>query len=347
MLSLDSARVSCQEPKIELRKGFLSKSETSALRRLAESEMYQDVGDAESGSKSSADTAGGEELSVLNISDDSEDGKEEWTVLEDFLQHATTLTGWEGLPPPVYVTRWEPWRPDGALNRSGPLHLDARLHPERRQTFLAYLSGTGDFDKNGGTVFPCLETDDMDAKEATRRQKLCSRAARHLEHAHEKLMTLRAKGLELPESKQYEFLEEHPELAGLPAETAEGIRPINWLWLPGYDGLAAEAPGNLRAEPLHLLAEAMCRGKAPGLKVSSKDGDVLLMDVMEPSDSKKRKLPKVDWRLWHAGCSPMDGNGYRITAQIFLHEVHSLRADAQHEECEGSRNARACNVASQ
>ena len=346
-----------------MRRSFLSKSQTFALRRLAENEMYQDVGTAESGSKSSADIAGGEELCVLNVSDMEPDGEPEWTAVEDFVHQATTWGGGEshdqskqGLPP-VYVTRWETWRHDGALNRSGPLHLDARLHPERRRTVLAYLTGTGDFKKDGGTVFPCLETDDMDTKEAARRQKLCSRAARHLQHAHEKLLALRAKGLELPPSKQYDFLEEHPELAGLPAENAEGIRPVNWLWLPGFDGLAAEAPGKLRAEPLHLLAEAICRGKAPGFRVSSRDGDALLMDVLEPMDEStsmtEQKVPKVDWRLWHAGCSPVDGSGFRITAQIFLHDVHSLRApNAQAcEECKGSCRsasaASACKAANQ
>ena len=232
-----------------------------------------------------------------------------------------------------------------------PLHLDARLHPERRRTVLAYLTGSGDLEKYGGTVFPCLETDDMEAKEVARRHRLCSRAARHLQHAHDKLMTLRREGLELPPSKQYTFLEEHPELAGLPAETPEGIRPINWLWLPGFDGLAAEAPGQLRAEPLHLLAEAMCQGKAPGLRVSSKDGDALLMDILEPASTASRaEAAKVDWRLWHAGCSALDGKGHRITAQIFLHDVHSLGAtDAQIcNECKGSRcDARTCNAANQ
>ena len=265
-----------EEPLIELRKGFLSTSETLALRRLADDEMYHDLGDPESGSKSSADTAGGEEQCVLNISDDvdSEDGQE-WAVVEDFVQKAAAWAENKGSAggqlPAVYVTRWEPWRADGALNRSGPLHLDARLHPERRRTILAYLTGRGDMKKDGGTVFPCLETDDMEGKEFARRQKLCSRAARHLQHAQEKLLALRAEGLQLPPSKQYAFLEEHPELAGLPPETPEGIRPVNWLWLPSYDGLAAEAPGKLRTDPLHLLAEAMCRGNAPGFRISSKD----------------------------------------------------------------------------
>jgi len=69
--------------------------------------------------------------------------------------------------------------------------------------------------------FPCIETEDMEPKEVKRRQKLCSRALRHLQRAHEKLMALRAQGMELPPSKQYQFLEDHPELSGLPREMLE------------------------------------------------------------------------------------------------------------------------------
>lgn len=36
-----------------------------------------------------------------------------------------------------------PWRPGSALNRSGPLHLDARLHPERRRSVVLPLTGKG------------------------------------------------------------------------------------------------------------------------------------------------------------------------------------------------------------
>lgn len=42
-----------------------------------------------------------------------------------------------------YVVRWEPWRPHSRLNISGPLHLDARLHPERRRSWIVQLSGAG------------------------------------------------------------------------------------------------------------------------------------------------------------------------------------------------------------
>ena len=35
------------------------------------------------------------------------------------------------------------------------------------------------------------------------------------------------------------------------------MRPVNWLWLPGYDAVAEAAPLPLAADPLHLLAEKM------------------------------------------------------------------------------------------
>ena len=50
--------------------------------------------------------------------------------------------------------------------------------------------------------FPCIETDEMPPKEVARRQKLCSRAMRHLQYAHDKLMALRDQGLALPPEKQ-------------------------------------------------------------------------------------------------------------------------------------------------
>jgi len=52
----------------------------------------------------------------------------------------------------AHVVRWEPWHRLSQLNRSGPLHLDARLHPERRHSVLLFLSGTGKA-KDGATVW--------------------------------------------------------------------------------------------------------------------------------------------------------------------------------------------------
>jgi len=52
----------------------------------------------------------------------------------------------------AHVVRWEPWHRLSRLNRSGPLHLDARLHPERRHSVLLFLSGTGKA-KDGATVW--------------------------------------------------------------------------------------------------------------------------------------------------------------------------------------------------
>ena len=51
----------------------------------------------------------------------------------------------------AHVVRWEPWHGDSALNRSGPLHLDARLHPERRQSVVLHLTGMGKAE-DGATV---------------------------------------------------------------------------------------------------------------------------------------------------------------------------------------------------
>ena len=145
-------------------------------------------------------------------------------------------------------------------------------------------------------------------------------------------MTLRAEGLELPPDQQYQFLEDHPELSSLPRELPDGTRPVNYLWLPSHDAVGEEAVSPLRAEPLHALAEAMCLGKAMGLKVASKRGDALFMDVM---NTESREV-KADWRLWHAGCSPLEPN-QRLTAQIFLETAKVVEPNSTNlEACESS-----------
>merc|ERR1711879_951772 len=115
----------------------------------------------------------------------------------------------------------------------------------------------------GFTVFPCVETDDMDAKEAKRRRKLCSRAGRHTQLAHDALMRIRDRGLSLAPEKQFEFLRDNPALGALAGEDAYGQRPVDWRWTPEHDAIATdESSGFVRIDALHALAEAMCRGKA-------------------------------------------------------------------------------------
>ena len=126
---------------------------------------------------------------------------------------------------------------------------------------------------------------------------------------------------------------QHPRLP-------DGTRPVNYLWLPSHDAVAADealAPlSHLRAEPLHALAEAMCRGKALGLKVASKRGDALFMDVM---NTEGREV-KADWRLWHAGCSPLEPD-QRLTAQIFL-ETDTNSSNLECCDSKGGTCAESC-----
>jgi len=323
-------QVLSEEPRIELSKSWLSQAEAALLRQLAESELLQDVGNPESG-KTSVEIIGGEEWCALDLSDAeiTPEDAQGWEVVRLFNERASTWLGQEPLELPVVIGRWEAWQDRSALNRSGPLHLDAHLHPWRQYTILTFLSGTGNAEADGSTVFPCIETDDMDAKEMSRRQKLCSRAARHLQSAHEKLLSVHAKGLEMPPSKQYAYLEEHPELTAL-AKEIDGVRPVNWIWNAHHDGVAADLATPQRAAPLHALAEEMCRGKAPGLRVSTREGTALLMEVQEPGQKVRAGwLPKPDWRLWHAGCSPKGSK--RWTAQVFFDRKPLPRDDMKTE----------------
>mmetsp|Transcript_69989 Transcript_69989/g.193590 ORF Transcript_69989/g.193590 Transcript_69989/m.193590 type:complete len:371 (+) Transcript_69989:56-1168(+) len=315
-----TGRTLSEDPRIEHRAGLLSVSDVKLIRRLAKELGFDAVRDA------TGDVNGGEEFVYLNRSLEVEFSASlaahpGWQASRRFELAAAE---WAGLPlgsAVAVAARWEPWVPGSWLNRSGGLHLDARFRPWRRSTVLAYLSGnhagmgvSGADTENGLTVFPCIETDDMDASEFSRRQRLCSRAQRHLQLAHEKLLKVHAEGLQLPPSRQLAFLEEHPELATLPRLSADGSRPANWLWTAAHDAVA-DLPGALHADPLAALAEAMCRGQAPGLRIAPTPGAALLLETASPGTTGQL-VP--DWRLWHAGCSPLRGHGRRWTVQLFL-----------------------------
>lgn len=322
-VSASRPRVLSEEPRIEYRSNFLNAADVTALRKLAISLGFEGMNER------STETNGGEEFCVLNKTAALEEAIDEEEV--DF----ETADGWEAAARfesaagkwaqrPVggtsaVVTRWEPWVP--AFNRSGLLHLDARFRPSHQFTVLSYLSGGkssgskkgGDAD-DGFTVFPCIETEDMDQKEAARRHRLCSRAQRHVQHVHDKLLRTHAEGLELPPEKQLAFLEEHPELVTLQKQGANGTRPVDWLWTAAFDAVA-ESPGSSRADPLFAVADSMCRGQAPGLRVAAESGAAVLIEASS-RDRRGRFVP--DWRLWHAGCSPLPSRGRRWTVQLFM-----------------------------
>eukprot|EP00747_Dinoflagellata_sp_TGD_P142757 gnl/TRDRNA2_/TRDRNA2_176287_c0_seq1.p1 gnl/TRDRNA2_/TRDRNA2_176287_c0~~gnl/TRDRNA2_/TRDRNA2_176287_c0_seq1.p1 ORF type:complete len:317 (+),score=66.43 gnl/TRDRNA2_/TRDRNA2_176287_c0_seq1:292-1242(+) len=285
---------------------------------------------------------GGEDTEVLVVNasavQEDEDDDEAahgpgWAAAERF---ASAASEWAQLPLgnstlPV-VSRWDPWsaRAKFETNRSGVLHLDARFRPRSRRTVLAYLSGgmsgKATASEDGFTVFPCIETDDMDSKEVARRHKLCSRARRHVQHAHDRLLQTRDEGLLLPDDKQLAFFEAHPELAALPKE-AGGVRPVDWQWTADHDAVAEEK-SNARADPLYALAEAMCHGKAPGLVIEPVAGAAVLFEV---STAGRRGTLEPDWHLWHAGCRPKSGRGHRWTAQLFFEAPAAIGGDsAQH-----------------
>jgi len=118
----------------------------------------------------------------------------------------------------------------------------------------------------------------------------------------------------LSPTKQYEFLEAHPELFSLPKKDENGGQPVIWQWTAAQDSVEAE-PGTSRTEPLFELAEAMCRGKAGGVRIAPVEGAAVLLET-----SKKGAKGKVfpDWMMWHAGCSPASSSQRRWTAQIFF-----------------------------
>jgi len=318
--SVSRARILSEEPRIEYRADFLSAADVAALRKFSASLGF------EGKTERSHETNGGEESCVLNRTaaleeaiDEAEVNGEGWEVVARFEAEAAK---WAQRPvggESAVVTRWEPWAP--AFNRSGLLHLDARFRPFHQFTVLTYLSGGkssgrtkgGDAD-DGFTVFPCIETEDMDQKEAARRSRLCSRAQRHVQHVHDKLLRTRAEGLELPPEKQLAFLEQHPELIALPKEVANGTRPVDWQWTAAYDAVA-NSSGSSRADPLFAVADSMCRGQAPGLRVAAESGAAVLI---EASSRDRRGRFSPDWRLWHAGCSPMPARGRRWTVQLFM-----------------------------
>ncbi|CAK0797482.1 unnamed protein product [Prorocentrum cordatum] len=312
-------RVLSEEPRIELADSLLVDSDVEALRALAKS-LGLDTARQETNA-----TNGGDDFCVLDPRMAAAGAEPGWQAVSRLQASAAKWAGLSvGSATPV-VSRWETWSAASDLNRSGILHLDARMRPQSRRTVLAYLSGTGDAE-DGLTVFPCVETPDMEAKEAARREKMCSRAFRHLKLAHEKLLSIHGEGMALPPTEQYQFLSAHPELTQLPKALPDGTRPVNWQWTAAHDAVA-EQPGALRAEPLWRLAEAMCRGQAGGLRVAPRAGAALLLEVADP-DARRGAAPVPEWRAWHAGCSPRAGRGRRWTAQLFLEDAAPAAAEA-------------------
>lgn len=316
-----------EDPLITLHPAALSAGDVKALKALVkEQEFVRGPSEGAHWKETmKAGIHGGEYYCKLNVSslDDEEERENEagWATVRRLLELAKVADG------EVVVTRWETW--PSHVNRSGPLHMDPRLHAFRQRTVLAYLTGTGE-QAEGATVFPCVETPDMEPKEAARRERLCSRAAKILRSAQEVLLKEHAHGADLPPDQQLKFLEDKPELAfALPLET-DGVRPGNWLWTSSHDETLAQEPPQLRLEPFLGLVEDMCRGKKRGLRVLPKEGDVISFEVAE----WKRQGLLPDWRLWHAGCSPVTGHGRRWTAQVFVQE-HSRPSRAKKTGADG------------
>jgi len=322
----DAGRMLNEEPRIQYRAGFISSADVTAIHKLAESIGFEPVNDA------TQEVSGGEELCILNSSN-TEEGEElldevaGWEATHRFEVAAST---WAGLPKQnatAVVSRWQPWTPGSYLNRSSVLHLDSRLRPHHRRTVLAYLGNdhsvsehpgvTGSY--HGFTVFPCIETDDIEPKEAARREKMCSRAHRYVKLAHDRLLKIHAEGMALHPDKQLKFLQDHPELTSLPPLAPSGVRPTNWIWTPAQDAIPVAA-GAMHADSLSDLAEAMCKGRAPGLRVMPEPGSALLIDSARAA-RRGSSLTIPDWRLWHTGCSPTMSSGHRWTIQLFFDDV--------------------------
>lgn len=295
-----------EDPRVEYREQFMPPEDASALVRVAKALMFDFV-------QNKPDVVtGGDEVCYLNETESLGDERpEDWLAVHRFEKQVSEWTGVNSSAVPV-VARWDTWSAKSHMNRTGAVHMDSRWRARHRHTVLAYLSGNGM--DGGATVFPCVETDDMPVAEVKRRFKMCSRAMRHVRLAHEKLLQVHAEGLSLPPSKQLAFLEANPELAIL--KSKEGSFTPNWIWTPEMDANSqTKAAGVTRVDSLYELADAMCRGEAPGLRVLPKVGAAVLFEAATPT--RKGQL-EPDWHLWHAGCAPMKGHGKRYTAQLFI-----------------------------
>lgn len=300
-----------EDPFVAYRPEFINYVDVAALKNLSI------VLEFKNSSESDADANGGLYWSLLDADlEDEEDGVDPtWAEALERLEDNTAE--WSGIArngeeAPFLVARWK--SAVTGQNRSGPLHLDARLKPERRRTVLIYLTGDGS-GAAGHTVFPCADSDDVPTKEQARRQKLCSRAFRNIRHSHDRLYKLHAEGLVLPPSEQLQYLQDHEELTQIKGRTAPGDeKKVDWLWLPENDEVATNSLGPRGGGSLTELVEEMCQGRAPGLRIAPRAGAAVLFDVSHPEGSAL--VP--DWRSWHAGCSPQDGHK-RWTAQKFKH----------------------------
>ena len=151
---------------------------------------------------------------------------------------------------------------------------------------------------------------------------MCSRAFRHLKLAHERLLETHAKGEELPPTALMGYLEQHPELAALQrSKGGEGF-VVDWAWTVERDEVS-DAVGRAQ-DSLFRLAEEMCRGEALGLRVFPAVGAAVLF---EAATTNRAGTLVPDWRLWHAGCSPLESRGRRWTAQVYFEEANLRTAE--------------------
>lgn len=314
-----------EEPRIEYRPGFLNTAQVAALRSLATAVGLQPTGAA------TREINGGDDYAVLsappqatNPGDPAEEG---WAAVQSFQASASKWTRFPaGRASAPVVTRWETQSPESDLNRSGAVHLDARWRPRRQKTVLAFLSGGDGAPTNGPAkvssksvedgllVFPCLETDDMEDEEATRRRTMCSRAHTFISHAYDRLRTMKDKGAADITKYEHDFFEGHPEVFSLPEVDENGEQPVVWQWDAAFDHIE-EDPAVWRHNELFELAESMCRGEAGGVRVAPVAGSALMLETGRKGAKGKVSL---DWMLWHTGCSPATSSQRRWTIQVFF-----------------------------
>lgn len=182
-------------------------------------------------------------------------------------------------------------RLSGHFGRMEDPHLDSHLEAHRVKTVVAFLTTSHE----SKLIFPCIETDDMSAREWRERNKICERSFRHLRAAHEKLQRDLDIGLDLKKGEHYNYLMENTHLAAFAEVFTKheetGLRNWNWSW--GRDEEDNLWEHHKLPGLVSVLTEA-CAGTAKALIVPAKRGTAIMFPAAEKG--------KPEWRTWHALC---------------------------------------------
>jgi len=170
-------------------------------------------------------------------------------------------------------------------------------------------------------IFPCVETEDFEAKEWNLRRKTCETAYHTLNGAHGKLLSRLQYGINHEsEATRMQYLEDHPELSVFHSvfteEEASGLRKWNWQWTESEEKTLKE---HMNRDGLGVVVADMCAktgaagggknireesypGSSKGLAIELTPG--MGVSFLSQRVASLKRDPVVERMGWHAICAP-------------------------------------------